>query len=409
MGRGISRRTLLVGAGLGALAAGGLGLAYWRDGRRLSFVSNLGGGGDHVDDFRNMDRIFPTRTFRRGANVSPLAAGSAIDLPATFASAGRDLDTTKFLDETDTTGLLVLADGKVALERYWRGNGPDTRWISWSVGKSFISALVGIAVEEKAIASLDDPLTRYAPEFAGTGYDGVTVRHALTMSSGVRWNEDYSDPQSDVHRFGRAMAMGESMNDFARTLVRAHAPGTVMHYNSMDAQTLGLVLLRATGMNPSAYLEDRIWSRIGVENDGYWLLDGAGNEFAAGGVNVTLRDYARFGQLYLNEGAHEGKSVIPAAWVRASHDPDAPHLKPPARTAEDPGLGYGYLWWVPKDVDGPYMAIGIFNQFVYVDPRRRIVIAKTSASRNYMSGNSDRVWREGETLDFFTALAEAAA
>lgn len=384
------------------------GAFKWREINRVRFVSTMFSGEEQVERFREMDVYFPVRTFHRMGGVAELSPGEAVKLPKTYVHAGEARDTEIFLSETDTTGLIVLKGGRILYENYWRGNDRDTRWISWSVGKSFISALVGIAVEEGKIESIDDQLVRYAPELQGTSYDGVTIRNALQMSSGVAWNEDYSDPDSDISRFGRALAFGSSMIDFARTLERKHEPGTVNYYNSMDAQVLGLVLRNATGMSPSEYLERKLWSKIGAEHDGYWVLDDAGTELAAGGVNVTLRDYARFGLLYLNKGNWNGEQIVPAEWVKASHTPDAPQLMPGRQEISDTIWGYGYLWWLPRKADGPYVAVGIYNQFIYVDPEHDLVIVKTSANSDYGQTNDESSWREDETIALFEAIAAAA-
>ena len=386
-----------------------IGIAKWREINRVRFVTSMFSGEEQVERFRNMEDYFPVRAFRRSGPVSELRQGDELGLPETYQYAGETRSTAALLDETDTTSLLVVRrDGTLIYENYWRGNDRDTHWISWSVGKSFLSMLVGIALGEGAIESLDDALERYAPELAGTAYEGVTVKDALEMSSGVGWNEDYSDPESDIARFGRALALGDSMIEFAKTLSRKHQPGTVNYYNSMDAQVLGLVLERATGMSPGDYLEDRVWSRIGAEHDGYWILDDTGAELAAGGVYVTARDYARFGLLYLNEGAWNGSEIVPADWVTASHTPDADRLMPGEREDSDTVWGYGYLWWLPRAADGPFAAVGIYNQFVYIDPESQLVIVKTSASSGYGQTNDEASYREDETVALFEAISASA-
>lgn len=382
------------------------GIFKWREINRVRFVSSMFSGEEQVERFRAMDDYFPVRVFERSGSISDLPDGERIELPQTYEYAGETKDTRAFLEETDTTGLMVAkGDGAVLYENYWRGNDKDTRWISWSVGKSFISALVGIALDEGKIASIDDQIVEYAPELKGTAYDGVSIKDALEMSSGVAWNEDYSDPESDIARFGRALALGSSMIDFAKTLKRKHEPGTVNYYNSMDAQVLGLVVQNAVGMSPSEYLEEKIWSKIGAEHDGYWVLDDAGTELAAGGVNVALRDYARFGLVYLNDGRWNGDQIVPAEWVAKSHTPDAERLMPGKREASDTVWGYGYLWWLPREADGPYSAVGIYNQFIYVDPAHDLVIVKTSANSDYGQTNDETSWREDETVALFEAIA----
>lgn len=386
-----------------------VGVAKWREVKRAQFVASMFSGADEVENFRNMNAIFPTRNIARAGEPFLFPKGEPLTLPATFAFDGKTLETEKLLSETDTTALVVIHRGKIVFEQYWLGTDKATRTISWSVGKSFISALVGIAVHEGKIKSIDDLITDYAPELKGTGYDGVTIKNALQMSSGVGWNEDYSDQNSDIARFGRTLAFGGSMVEFAKTLKREKTPGTYNLYNSMDAQVLGLVLKNATGETPSDYLSDKIWSKIGAEHDAYWVLDDAGNELAAGGVNVTARDYAKFGLLCLNEGKWNGEQLVPAAWVKASHTPDASYLMPGRNEHKSEtsfGMGYGYLWWIPDVVDGPYSAIGIYNQFIYVDPAHDAVIVKTSANHSYASDETEASYREGETFALFRAIAD---
>lgn len=363
-------------------------------------------GGEQVENFRQMSSIYPVRVIRRATPPSPLPRGPALKLPAAFAFEGRALDTAQFLAEMETTGLLVVRDGEVVFEDYWLGNDATTQSIGWSVSKSFVSALVGIAVRDGAIASIEDPVTRYAPELAGGGYDGVRLKDVLQMSSGVRWNEDYSDPHSDIADYGRAMADGGSLDAFAAGLVREREPGTFNRYNSTDTHVLGLVLRRATGRSMAEYLRDRLWQPLGMEADGFWMVDSTGAEMAGVGLSAVLRDYARLGCCYLNGGAWNGAQVVPEAWVEASVTPDAPHLMPGPRPSAALPMGYGYQWWVP-DVSGAYSAIGVYNQFVWVDPKSRTVIAKTSAFRRYGSSPALESYRVGDHFGLFAAIARA--
>lgn len=383
------------------------GVAKMREIKRAQFVSSMFSGADEVENFRTMNTIFPTRNIARAGEPFIFPVGEALTFPSTYTYEGKTLNAAKLITETDTTALVVIHHGKIVSEQYWLGNDENTRTISWSVGKSFISSLVGIAIAEGKIKSVDDQIVTYAPELIGTGYDGVTIKQALQMSSGLGWNEDYSDQNSDIARFGRTLAFGGSMVEFAKTLKREKEPGTYNLYNSMDAQVLGFVLKNATGETPSDYLSQKIWSKIGADHDAYWVLDDSGNELAAGGVNVTARDYAKFGLLYLNEGKWMGEQLVPADWVKASHTPDADYLMPGKhenKSESSFGMGYGYLWWIPGAVDGPYSAIGIYNQFIYVDPAHDLVIVKTSANRTYASDTSEASYREGETFALFNAI-----
>jgi hypothetical protein len=228
------------------------------------------------------------------------------------------------------------------------------------------------------------------------------------MSSGARWNEDYGDSHSDVVRFGRTVAFGGSLDAFAGTLPREHAPGTYLRYNTMDTQVLGMVLRRATGMPLSAYLSTRLWKPLGMQDDAYFLTDRKGVEFAAGGLNATLRDDARLGLLYAHFGNWQGTQIIPQEWVRASITPDAPQLMPGRRASSTEIWGYGYQWWVP-DLRGEFVAVGIFNQFVYVNPAQHLVIAKSSANHAYGTapGYDETRDREGGHLALFKAIEAA--
>jgi CubicO group peptidase (beta-lactamase class C family) len=192
------------------------------------------------------------------------------------------------------------------------------------------------------------------------------------------------------------------------TLTREHAPGTYLRYNSMDTQVLGMVLRHATGMSLAAYLSTRLWQPVGMQDDAYYLTDRHGVEFAAGGRNATLRDYARLGLLYAHSGNWRGVQIVPAEWVRASITPDAPQLMPGRRVSSTEIWGYGYHWWIP-DLEGDYVAVGIFNQFIYVNPRERLVIVKSSANHTYGTGHGydETKDREGGHLALFKAIETA--
>jgi len=345
---------------------------------------------------------------RASGSPSVLEQGRQVDLPASFDFRGARIDTGSFLDLTDTTGLIIIKDDRIVLERYFRGTDAHTRTVAWSLSKSFVSALVGVAVSEGKIQSISDPVTRYVPQLAGSAYDGVPIKDVLQMSSGARWTENYSDPHSDVVRFGHAVAFGRPLDAFAATLTRAHEPGTYQHYNSMDTQVLGMVLRRATGASLADYLSTRIWQPLGMQDDAYYLTDHNGVEFAAGGLNATLRDYARLGLLYAHDGDWRGTQIVPAAWVRSSVTPDSPHLMPGRRPSSNEIWGYGYQWWIP-DLRGDYVAEGIFNQFIYVNPRERLVIVKSSANHTYGTGNGDDETKdhEGAHIALFKAIETA--
>ncbi|MEW6077579.1 MAG: serine hydrolase [Thermodesulfobacteriota bacterium] len=308
----------------------------------------------------------------------------------------------ELLKDTWTTGLIVIKNDQILFEEYYLGNTPDTLSISWSVGKSFVSALIGIAIDEGFIENVQVPVSDIVPELKNTGYDGVKLKDVLQMSSGVKFNEDYDAFFSDINRMGRTVAFGKSINEFAASLERERAPGTVNHYVSMDTQVLGMVLKAATGKTPSEYLEEKIWKQIGMQSDAKWLVDDEDMELVFGTLNVTLRDYARFGRLYANNGNWEGNQVVPAQWVKASTTPDAPHLMPGAKPLSKYKMGYGYQWWIPENPKGDFMALGVYGQYIYVNPAKKVVIAQTSAFPFW----KDELETNDVTMAWFQYLAD---
>ena len=330
-----------------------------------------------VNHFRSFDDIWPTRPMPRPAQSSPYPVGDAIELPESFTFGESTLNTKQFLADAWTTGLLVVQDDQIVYEAYFLGNDSSTRNISWSMAKSFISALIGVAVNEGKISSIEQPVDAYATELKGSGYEGVRIKDVLQMSSGVAFNEDYGDFNSDINRWGRGFALGHSQDEFAASLIRERPPGMKHQYVSIDTHVLGMVLTRATGQSVSQYMEEKLYQPMGMEYDGYWIIDGHGMEMALGGLNLTLRDFAKLGSMYLHQGKAGEKQVVPAEWVAASTRPDGPHVQPGSH------LGYGYQWWIPGSSSGEYMAMGVYGQYIYVNPVTRTVIVKLAANPHY--------------------------
>ncbi|MEQ9363265.1 MAG: serine hydrolase [Leptospirales bacterium] len=386
-----------------SLASVCVGVLFGREVFRLYKVVSLFEADVITENFRSMPEFFPHHVVRRGGAVFEFHRAPQ-DLPSDYEFGGERRAVRELLERTDTTGLLIIKNDRVVFEEYWKGHTPETRHISWSVGKSFVSAMFGIAVAEGLIQSLEEPVIKYAPELKGTGYDGVRIKDVLQMSSGVGFNEDYGDFFSDINRMGRVIALGASINEFVASLRNVREPGTYQHYVSMDTQVLGMILRNATGRSLADFLSEKIWSKIGMQADAAWLIDDSDMELAFGTLNATLRDYARFGRLYLNNGAWQGERIVPAAWVRASITPDAPHLQPGDTEASSNTMGYGYQWWIPRNRDGSdYSAIGVYGQFIYINPERSVVIVKNSSYANYtkVRGSS------GETLAMFQSIARA--
>ncbi len=317
--------------------------------------------------FDEMYRLFPAHRVDRGTRAHALPKGTPLMLRWPDGS-----DLASYMKRDHIAGVMVLQDGKVRVERYAPDVGPGTRWTSFSVAKSVTSILLGVALQRGDVASLDDRLDKYIPYLHGSAYGEVTVRQLLTMTSGVRWNEDYDDPQSDVAQ----MYMAPCQNGLAhvlpylRKLPRQWPAGTHFNYNTGETDLLGVLVQRATGQSLASYLSRTLWQPYGMQADAWWLIDECdGSNTGGSGLSATLADYARIGRFMLDGGRIHGRQVVADAWL-------ANATRPQAATGEA-GHEYGYLWWI--DTDGSYAAIGIFGQLVYVDPARDLVIAQIAA------------------------------
>jgi CubicO group peptidase (beta-lactamase class C family) len=268
------------------------------------------------------------------------------------------------------SGLLIIQDDKIRLEKYARGLDAHGRWTSMSVGKSVASTLIGAAIKDGYIRSLDDTVTRYITDLRGSPYDEVTVRHLLTMTSGMKWNETYTNPESDNVRlrYEPVQPGANATVSYLRRLTRAAPAGAKYLYSTGDTELIAVLFHAATGKTLSAYLSEKIWKPYGMEQSAYWDLTPSGLERSGGGLSVTLRDYARFAQFILDGARIGGTSIVPADWMTQ------------ATTKQTdigvPGRGYGYLWWTNDD--GTFEARGIFGQSIFLDRKRRLTIVTTS-------------------------------
>ncbi len=358
--------------------------------------------GRRAETFRTMDTIFPAQRIAPGDDPW-LFTVDLRQLPAAYTFAGEERSIAAFLEATETTGLLVARDGVIVHESYHRGYDARARIASFSVAKSFVTALVGIAIERGHIASIDDALELYVPELADGGYAGVTVRHALTMTSGIAFDEAYDDASSDVMGLPiQVYGLRRSVPVILSRLARARPPGLERDYVSSDALVLGVVVSRAVGMPLAAFLEQAIWVPAGMESDAAWNTDLHDHALAHGFLNATLRDFARFGRLVLHGGARDGRQIVPAAWID-----DALRARDTPRTvtgAQPFGadFGLGYHWWLPRPRDGDAVAIGIYGQYLYVHPGLGVVIVKTSTDAGFTG-------REAETVEALRAIARSLA
>lgn len=349
---------------------------------------------------RNMHVLFPSQVIRAGAPVYPLPQGTQIDVDYKHRGVRYNIDS--YMAANDATGLLVLKNGERVVERYTRGNTEHTLWASRSMGKSITSTLVGMAVKDGFIKSADHPVSRYVSELTGTLYEHVTLRQCLQMVSGVPYTEDYLDPTSDVFPL-QACTVGNQAGCFLQFLVNLASrdngfitpPGSVFNYSSADSVLNGLVLERATGVVPPAYIEEKLWRHFGMESNSYWNMEAEdGSAFTASGYGATLRDYGRFGLFILNGGVlPDGTQTLPDTWLADAVSPSEASLQ-----ASQP---YGFQWWLheygnvlstkagavdpsspelppirPRGSETMFYALGSSGQTIAINPAENVVIVK---------------------------------
>jgi CubicO group peptidase (beta-lactamase class C family) len=345
--------------------------------------------------FHDMDQLFTIRTVARSGPVWELPrADHALDF--TYDYKGHTYTPEQFLDRTFTNALLVMKDGRIVAEIYRNNTNAQTRFMGWSMTKSITSILIGCALQEGRIKSLDDQITAYLPELKGGGYDGATIRNILQMRSGVDYEERYDFGNPGVAANNHEHSLVENVTrfaDMARTIKWAHPPGEVWQYKTLDTAVLGWLLERVSGGSTiAAYAAQRLWEPLGAERDGFFIMDGppgVGREFNGAGFNATLRDFARIGQMMLQDGRANGHQIVPADWVRVST-----HAIP----GPGPDPGYGYQWWVPND--HAFEAIGLQGQYIFVDRPTRTVVVKLS----YFPPGNDSAPSD-ETAAFMAAAA----
>ncbi len=350
--------------------------------------------------FRDPHWVFATRKIPRGKYVFPLVRASRqlTDLPVLANDTQYDLG--DYISRNRVVGLLILKQGRIVLEHYEADVDIDSRWISMSMAKSISTTLVGAAIQDGFIGSVEDPLTRYLPQLAGGGYDGVSIRHLLQMTSGVRWDDTHTDPASERRRMLELQIeqQPDAILRFVASQPRAAAPGTVWNYSTGETHVVGALVHAAVGRWLSDYLSEKIWAPLGMQSDATWWLESPlGLEVAGSGISATLRDYARFGQFILNDGVIAGKRVLPEGWINDATSP---------RQVGGQPLNYGFMWWaVPSRSGGfedrAFSARGIFGQYIYINPAQGLVITVLSARAKP---------RGAEVIldnDFFNSVVEA--
>jgi CubicO group peptidase (beta-lactamase class C family) len=391
-------RKWIIGILVALVAAGGI---FWAtaDKDMRGVISNLPTNKDVLfwsipqrdATFRAMDRItflVKSRIVPAGKDVYPLLKGAPLDV-------GIDVDA--YMKDQRTAGLVIIQDGKIRLEKYGLGFSGDGRWTSFSVAKSLTSTLVGAAIKDGYIKSIDDKVSDYIPDLKGSVYDNVTIKQLLTMTSGVKWNEDYADPKSDVALFNahKAEPGVDVTVSYMRKLKREVPPGTKWVYKTGETNLIGVLVSSATKKSLSNYLSEKVWRPFGMERDASWLLGSTAHEISGCCLQASTRDFARFGLFMLGGGKVEGKSVLPDGWIAAA-------TKKQADTNQVKG-GYGYQWWTMND--GSYAAQGIFGQGIFIDPKRKLIIASNS---NWPQATDRQGGDQGEKRDVFYKQVQLA-
>ena len=317
--------------------------------------------------FKNMEDIFPTRIISKSKNPYPLTYEPRSLDGLTYKYKGKKYSLEDYIQAFKVAGLIVIRDGKILHESYNFGNNEESKWVSFSVTKSVTSMLLGAAMKDGFINSVNDPIVSYLPQLKNSHYDRVSIKQILHMSSGVDWNEDYNDPSSDVSIASAYNSL--KLYNYLHTLGTSSEPGAKFNYNTAETNLIGGLVRSATSYNLSNYLEQKIWQPFGMEFDAYWVLDYDHNlELGGCCINATLRDYARIGIFAMNNGILEnGINVLPREWMQQSTSP-SPNLE-----------YYGYQWWLDGSDYRSFYADGIFGQFIWIDPASKTIVAMHSA------------------------------
>jgi len=330
-----------------------------------------------VRTFARTDELFPVRTVERGSTVRKLPAAKTSLKNVQFETAGKHYDLFDYLALNRVVGLLILKNGEVAFEDYELGINRETLWPSYSMAKSASSTLIGAALQDGSISSLEDPVTKYVPSLRAGAYEGVSVRNVIQMASGVKWDETYTDPSSDRRKLLEIQLQQKpgTILPFMSALSKAGSPGTIWNYNTGETFVVGAVLEGATHKPLAKYLSEKIWVPWGMESEAKWQLESPnGMGWAGGGLLATLRDFAKLGLLVEEDGVINAKRLVPEGWFEEAGSGKVIGGKP---------VDYGYLWWTFPKRDsvhaGAFQAEGIFGQHMYINRKEKLVIVVLSA------------------------------
>lgn len=329
-----------------------------------------------VATYSHFDQIFPSRKVARGGPVAALYRAPQ-ELQLTYRYQGRLRSLDDYLERHPATGLLIARDDTILFERYRYGRGDTDRFLSQSMAKTITAMLIGIAVSEGAIASIDQKAEEYVPELRGSAYGETPIRALLHMASGVAFTENY-DGKDDIARMSRELFRGGGLGPVAVVAQfnnRVTPPGTRFHYASVESEILGLVLRNAVKMPVADYARERIWQKLGAEADASWVVDATGQETTYCCFNAVLRDYARLGLMLAHDGAWNGQQIVPRDWIVAATSVEAPYLAP--RTAT-PTYGYGYQTWIFPEAWRQFALLGVRGQAIFVDPPSKLVLVHTA-------------------------------
>jgi len=344
--------------------------------------------------FHNMDKLgFRQDWVRKPDQMYPLKEPTT-PFTVSYTYRGKPYSLDEYYQRSSVLGFLVLKDNQIVLEKYFHGTDADSRFLSNSVAKSILSVLIGVAIGEGKIGSVEEPVEKYLPYLSSSGYHGVKIKDALQMATGIKFDEDYLKPDADVHRLGADLVRGdESFQALTASLKSKRKPGTAFEYQSINTEVLGLVLETATGKPLNEYAEEKLWKKLGAQSDAFFYRSKKQpNTCAFGCFNSTLRDYARFGLMAMNGGKVGDARVVSDSWIHESTTPDAPFLKPrPNKKNDVTEIGYQYQWWIPYGNDGAFAAMGIYGQMIYVNPGKHVVIVQTSA---WKKPDADEQWDE---------------
>lgn len=356
--------------------------------------------------YRIVDQLFATRTIAKGSHPKPFSRAKEVEVDYAIDCAPRNLN--RFMDINNVAGLLVMHRGSIILERYGLGLQPQDRWSTMSTVKSMTAMLVGAAIQDGSIASIDDPVTHYIPALKGCSYDVVTIRHLLTMSSGIAWVEDYTDKQSDVNQYSKSLAdkVPGGVLQLLRACPRAHLPGTVWHYNTGDTYLLGAVLSAATNRTLADYMSERIWQPCGMEFDGFYTLESDdGQEIGGSRAGMTLRDIGRFAQFVIDQGVVDGKRILPDGWVDQACRP-AFVIPQDLLSSHRSALGlnaYGYSWWLRDDK--AMLAMGHSGQRIFIDRDAQLAVIQLAVYPEPRYASENEPDRDRELNALINAIA----